>query len=99
VARPVGFLVLPREDYSSRAAHVYVRLGPATGREDIRRPGTASALAAFQTGRGEAHRAEDTVLAFLVTFVGYMVFRGAAEGLIDSYRAAEGRVSKADVGQ
>jgi hypothetical protein len=61
--------------------------------------GLASALAAFQTGRGELHRAEDTVLAFLVTFVGYMVFRGAAEGLIDSYRAAEGKVSKADVGQ
>ena len=34
-----------------------------------------------------------------VTFVGYLVFRGAEEGLIDGYRASNGLASKADVGQ
>lgn len=54
--------------------------------------GAAAALTAFQTGRGDAYQGQDTVIAFLVTFVGYLIFRGAAEGIIDTSRAAEVRM-------
>jgi len=56
-------------------------------------------LVTYQTGRGVPTRLEDALLAFGTTFIGYMIARGMAEGLIDSYRQANGQVSAADVGQ
>ena len=56
--------------------------------------GAASALTAWQTGRGDAYQSEDTVMAFFVTLVGYLIFRGAAEGLIDQTRAVAVRALK-----
>lgn len=41
---------------------------------------------------------DDAALAASVTFVGYMLARGMAEGLIDSSRDANGSVTPADVG-
>jgi fucose permease len=44
---------------------------------------------------GRGLRAEEAAIAAAVTFSGYMVSRGVAEGLIDSNRGP----TKADVGQ
>jgi len=64
--------------------------------------GAASALTTWQTNRGDMYQGEDTILAFAVTFIGYMIFRGAAEGIIDQTRASEvragvGRPLKSDI--
>lgn len=56
-------------------------------------------LVTYQIGRGSEYRLEDALLAFGTVFVGYMIARGAAEGVIDTYRNSTGKVSKADVGQ
>lgn len=49
-------------------------------------------------GPEDPRRMEIAALAALATFFGIMVTRGAAEGLIDSSRNANGQVSRADVG-
>lgn len=42
--------------------------------------------------------ARGATLATAAAFVSYMVARGAAEGLVDTSRAANGQVTPADVG-
>lgn len=58
----------------------------------------ATALGVWQTQRGDAYQGEDTLLAFAITLIGYLIARGAAEGWIDSARRQAGTVQPSDVG-
>ena len=57
-------------------------------------------LTTYQSGLATGdHRWEAPLIAAATAFLSYLLARGMAEGIIDSSRAANGRVLPADVGQ
>lgn len=56
--------------------------------------GLLSGIALYQ----KDHNLEDAVLAFVVAFISYLMFRTGVEGVSDARRAASGKVIDSDVG-
>lgn len=60
--------------------------------------GLLSFLTVLQQQAGQADRVENAGIVGAIALVSYLVARGAAEGIIDSGRAADGDVQPSDVG-